>query len=56
MLSVLALAKVDGDHQLLGLWLHGRSEHTERAHSAEVDSFLAFAMSRRRGVAKAIAT
>jgi integrase/recombinase XerD len=27
---------------LLELWLHGRSEHTQRAYSTDVDSFLGF--------------
>jgi len=41
--DVLApVAQVDGDSQLLELWLHGRSEHTQRAYSADVDNFLGF--------------
>jgi len=30
------------DHQLIDLWLHGRSQHTQRAYRADVARFLAF--------------
>lgn len=30
------------DEHLVDLWLHGRSEHTQRAYRADVDRFLAF--------------
>lgn len=30
------------DEQLIGLWLHNRSEHTSRAYQADVGKFLAF--------------
>ena len=36
------VAQVAGDAQLLELWLHGRSEHTQRAYRTDVDNFLAF--------------
>ena len=36
------VAQVDGDAQLLELWLHGRSPHTQRAYRTDVESFLAF--------------
>jgi hypothetical protein len=36
------VAQVDGDAQLLELWLHGRSEHTQRAYRTDAGSFLAF--------------
>ena len=32
----------DADGQLVSLWLHGRSPHTQRAYRADVDRFLAF--------------
>ena len=32
----------DTDAQLVALWLHGRSPHTQRAYGADVDRFLAF--------------
>jgi integrase/recombinase XerD len=34
--------QVDGNAQLLELWLHGRSPHTQRAYRTDIDSFLAF--------------
>jgi len=34
--------QVDTDWQLVNLWLHGRSPHTQRAYRADVDRFLAF--------------
>ena len=30
------------DQQLITLWLHGRSPHTQRAYRADVDRFLMF--------------
>ncbi len=30
------------DHQLIDLWLHGRSQHTQRAYLADIDRFQAF--------------
>jgi integrase/recombinase XerD len=36
------VAQVDGDQQLLELWLHGRSPHTHRAYSTDAADFLAF--------------
>lgn len=32
--------KADNDGHLVELWLHGRSEHTQRAYRADVDQFL----------------
>jgi hypothetical protein len=40
--ALAPVAQVDGDAQLLGLWLHGRSAHTQRAYRSDVDSFLRF--------------
>lgn len=41
--EVLApVAQVDGDGRLLALWLHGRSEHTQRAYRTDVTDFLSF--------------
>src|SRR5947209_19609612 len=34
--------QADTDQQLIALWLHGRSRHTERAYRADADQFLAF--------------
>jgi len=34
--------QVNGDAQLLELWLHGRSPHTQRAYRTDFDSFVAF--------------
>jgi integrase/recombinase XerD len=36
------VAQVAGDAQLLELWLHGRSPHTQRAYSTDGSDFLAF--------------
>ena len=32
--------QADNDAHLIELWLHGRSEHTQRAYRADVDRFL----------------
>ena len=32
--------KADSDEQLLEIWLHGRSRHTQRAYRADVEHFL----------------
>lgn len=34
--------QADTDSQVLALWLHGRSKHTQRAYSAKAERFLAF--------------
>jgi len=34
--------KADSDAQLLEIWLHGRSRHTQRAYRADVEHFLAW--------------
>ncbi len=34
--------QADTDDQLIGLWLHGRPEHTQRAYRAEADRFLSY--------------
>jgi integrase/recombinase XerD len=34
--------QADSDVRLVGLWLHGRSRHTQRAYRADVARFLAF--------------
>ena len=36
--------QADTDGQVLALWLHGRSKHTQRAYSTKAGRFLAFAM------------
>ena len=36
----------DSGAQLVDLWLHGRSPHTQRAYRADVDRFLSFAARR----------
>ena len=33
---VVTTPQSDGDSQLIGIWLHGRSPHTQRAHAADV--------------------
>ena len=35
-------SQADSDSQVVALWLHGRSRHTQRAYRANVDRFLAF--------------
>ena len=35
--------QAETDQQLIGLWLHGRSEHTQRAYGADAERFLQFA-------------
>jgi hypothetical protein len=35
--------QADSDQQLVELWLHGRSVHTQRAYRADVERFLEFA-------------
>jgi integrase/recombinase XerD len=39
--ALAPVAQVDADAQLLELWLHGRSEHNQRAYRTDVDHFLA---------------
>jgi integrase/recombinase XerD len=34
--------RVDSDSQLLEIWLHGRSRHTQRAYRADVEHFLSW--------------
>lgn len=34
--------QADSDEQLIGLWLHGRPAHTQRAYKTEVDRFLLY--------------
>src|SRR5580692_5356001 len=34
--------RANSDVQLLEIWLHGRSRHTQRAYRADVDHFLAW--------------
>jgi len=36
--------QADTDGQVLALWLHGRSKHTQRAYSAKAERFLSFSM------------
>ena len=35
--------QADSDEMLIGLWLHGRSRHTQRAYRADAERFLAWA-------------
>ena len=34
--------QADSDDQLIGLWLHGRPSHTQRAYRAEADRFIGY--------------
>lgn len=36
------IGRVEGDLQLIELWLHGRSRHTQRAYRGDVERMLAF--------------
>ena len=36
------IEQVGGDEQLVALWLHGRTPHTQRAYTADAGDFLAF--------------
>ncbi len=38
-----SIGAADRDAELIGLWLHGRSPHTQRAYRADVRRFLCFA-------------
>lgn len=40
--TMLLPRQADTDSQLLDLWLHGRSEHTQRAYRADAERFLTF--------------
>ena len=40
--TVQAVRQADSDDQLIGLWLHGRPEHTQRAYRAEADRFILY--------------
>jgi hypothetical protein len=37
------LSQADTDRQTIGLWLHNRSPHTQRAYLADVNRFLSYA-------------
>ena len=39
--SLPEASKPNSDSQLLEIWLHGRSGHTQRAYRADVEHFLA---------------
>jgi integrase/recombinase XerD len=39
---VQVIQQADSDDQLIDLWLHGRSAHTQRAYRTEVDRFLLY--------------
>jgi integrase/recombinase XerD len=41
-MEIVAPVSVDSDAQLLEIWLHGRSRHTQRAYRADVEHFLAW--------------
>ncbi len=38
----VGLAQADSDANLIKLWLHGRSAHTQRAYRADIDRFLIY--------------
>jgi hypothetical protein len=40
--SVPEAPRADSDTQLLEIWLHGRSKHTQRAYRADMEHFLAW--------------
>ena len=40
--ALAPVAQVGGDQQLVDLWLHGRSPHTQRAYSTDAANFLSF--------------
>jgi hypothetical protein len=40
--SLPEASRADSDTQLLEIWLHGRSQHTQRAYRADVEHFLAW--------------
>lgn len=44
MRSGAIVNQADTDGQVLALWLHGRSKHTQRAYSAKAERFLSFSM------------
>ena len=39
---VQVVRQADSDAQLIDLWLHGRSDHTQRAYRTEADRFLSY--------------
>ena len=49
----LAAAHAFSDEQLLEIWLHGRSPHTQRAYRADIDRFRAGAGKGLRAAATA---
>ena len=40
--AALIPRQAESDEQLIALWLHGRSEHTQRAYRSDVERFLTF--------------
>jgi integrase/recombinase XerD len=48
--TVETTRQADTDDQLIGLWLHGRPEHTQRAYRAEADRFMGYVEKRLRSV------
>ena len=43
METAVAIRQADTDGQVVAMWLHGRSPHTQRAYSRDATRFLAFA-------------
>src|SRR4051794_27645477 len=43
--------QADNDAEVIRLWLHGRSPHTQRAYQGDIDAFLAFCPKPLRQVA-----
>lgn len=39
--TLVVLQQADSDQQLIDLWLHGRSKHTQRAYRGDAEKFLA---------------
>jgi len=41
-ITPVAPVQAESDHQLIELWLHGRSRHTQRAYRADAERFMSF--------------
>jgi integrase/recombinase XerD len=40
--SAVPIKQADNDEQLIALWIHGRSKHTQRAYIADIERFRSF--------------
>jgi integrase/recombinase XerD len=40
--SAVPIKQADNDEQLIALWIHGRSKHTQRAYIADIERFRIF--------------